>query len=309
MKSKWMKIAATIAAAAVLVACGGGDTGGTTGGKKLIDSPLVGVDYYCDGKEARKTTSTGEFTCENPPIEFKIGKLKLGTISRFTFDGNIFPQDLVGVSRDDENNTKLIELIRLLQSLDADGNIDDAIVIPDDMASKFGDEDINSKSLEDKADAAGVDLVSKEDAVGHLTNSMMNVKKDVGQFGLDGMKVWMTGCIYKHGDTRDSGGVTIVPLHFQERKAKMGTQGGYIFPYEFMENSYFKLFTPDNKPMMNATSMGDGYYKDSVSEKKETISLWATEEEARAYQDKVMKGLRHEVQQYRTCEIGAHYPH
>jgi len=313
----------------LIVGCGGGDVDNSTtntdgsssengnGGehssrnhaKHLIDSSLVGVEYYCDGKEARKTTSTGEFSCENPPVEFKIGKLKLGTVNRFTFDGNIFPQDLVGISRDDYNNTKLLELIRLLQSLDAGGDIDTAIVIPDDMASLFDDEAINNKSLEEKADVAGVDLVDKDVAVDHLTNSMMNVKRDIGQFGLDGVKMWMTGCGYKHGKNRDSGGVTIVSLDFQERKAKMGTQGGYIWPYEFIENSYFKLFQPNDKPMMYATSIGDGYYKDTISEKKETISLWATEEEAKTYQDKVMQGLRHEVQMYRTCEIGAHYPH
>jgi len=315
MKESWIKVVLIASISVVFVACGGssGDSGsiekGSVGGKHLIDSPLVGVEYYCDDKEARKTTSTGEFSCENPPVEFKIGKLKLGTVNRFTFDGNIFPQDLVGISRDDYNNTKLLELIRLLQSLDAGGDIDTAIVIPDDMASLFDDEAINNKSLEEKADVAGVDLVDKDVAVDHLTNSMMNVKRDIGQFGLDGVKMWMTGCGYKHGKNRDSGGVTIVSLDFQERKAKIGTRGGYIWPYEFIENSYFKLFEPNDKPMMYATSIGDGYYKDTISEKKETISLWATEEEAKTYQDKVIQGLRHEVQMYRTCEIGAHYPH
>ena len=320
MKESWIKVALIASLTVVLAACSGdsnesGD-GGSSGnveesssGKHLIDSALVGVEYYCDDKEVRKTTDTGEFSCENPPVEFKIGKLELGTINRFTFDGYIFPQDLVGISREDYNNTKMIDLIRLLQSLDVGGNIDEAIVIADDMASKFDDEDINNKSLEEKADAAGVNLLDKDLAVAHLTNSMMNIKRDVGQFELDGVKVWMTGCYYEWGETRDRGGVTIVSLHFQERKAKMGTQGGYIWPYEYIENSYFKLFKPNNELMVNATSMGDGYYKDSVSENKETISLWATEEEANTYADKVMQGLRHEVGQYRTCEIGAHYPH
>ncbi len=320
MKNVWIKVALIASVSLVFTACSedNGSSGGSGGsggikensvGKYLVDSALVGVEYYCDNKDARKTTNTGEFSCDNPPVEFKIGKLKLGTIYRFTFDGYIFPQDLVGISRDDNNNSQMIDLIRLLQSLDVGGNIDEAIVIADDMASKFGDEDINNKSLEEKADAAGVDLLDKDVAAAHLTNSMFNIKKDVGQFELDGVKVWMTGCTYEYGQNNDSGGVTIVPLHFVERKAQMGTQGGYIWPYEFIENSYFKLFQPNDEPMMNATSMGDGYYKDSVSENKETISLWATEEEAKTYRDKVFQGLRHEVEQYRTCEIGAHYPH
>ncbi|HIQ14723.1 MAG TPA: hypothetical protein EYH38_04005 [Leucothrix sp.] len=271
--------------------------------KQLIDAPLAGVDYYCDEKEVQKTTMTGEFTCQNLPVVFKIGKLILGSISRFTFDGNIFPQDLVGVSRDNFTDEELIELIRLLQSLDADGVIDNVIEIPDDMASKFDDEEINSKTLEEKADIAGVSLVSKEDAVAHLTNSMINVKRDIGQFGLDRMKLWMTACWYKHGDTRDSYGITVVKVAFQEGKVKIGEMGYgyYLLPYAFFENEIFKMYTPDGVLLIDAKGLGEEYYQDSISDTKDIISLWATEAEAKAYQDQVGDGNP----QHRTCTIGA----
>ena len=67
--------------------------------RKLVDSPIANVDYYCDGKEAQQTTSSGEFLCQNPPVQFQIGKLILGKITRFGYSSIVFPQDLVGVSR------------------------------------------------------------------------------------------------------------------------------------------------------------------------------------------------------------------
>ena len=305
--SRFLKWTFFCVSAAVLVACGGGGSGeeSPSGGnikQHLIDSPLAGVAYYCDGKGMQKTTITGEFTCDEPPVTFKIGKLVLGTINRFTLDGKFFPQDLVGVSRDDTNDTRLIDLIRLLQSLDADGVIDEAIEIPGDMAEKFDNDSINTKTIEEIADIAGVALVSKEDAMEHLTNSMIHVRQDVGQFGLDPYDLWMSGCWYKHGQTRDSYGVTLVKMQFQEGKVKIGTSGGYIFPYEFYENQSFKMYTPDGTLIMNATALGQEFYQDSVSDKKDIISFWATKAEAEAYQDKVGDMSN---PYYRTCTIGA----
>jgi len=316
-KTRYIQLFFVCAIAILSVGCGGGtnssgQSGNSNNGSgenpaveeyknQLVDSPLAGVDYYCDNKGMQKTTNNGEFSCHHTPIVFKIGKLKLGTIYRFTFDGKIFPQDLVGVSRANVTDEKLIEMVRLLQSLDEDGNISISITIPSDMASKFDDEDINDRTLDELADIAGVELVSKEVAIAHLTNSMINIKKDIGQFALDGMKLWMTGCWYKHGETRDSYGVNIVQIQFQERKARLKDNGAYMYPYEFVENESLKLYKPDNTLVISATSLGEEYYQDSLSDTKDIISLWATKEEAELYQSKVGDG----IPQHRTCTIGA----
>jgi hypothetical protein len=192
-------------------------------------------------------------------------------------------------------------LVRQLQSLDEDGNISVTIEIPSDMASKFDDKEINQKSLDAWADIAGVELVSKESAIDHLKHSMIQVEKDIGQFGLDGMKLWMTGCWYKHGETKDSYGVTVVKLSFQERKVKMGEAGGYILPYAFFDNKSFKMSAPDKTPTIDAVGLGEEYYQDTISKTKDIISFWATEEEAKTYQSKVGDGNP----QHRTCTIGA----
>ena len=297
----------------VFLACSSdsSNTGNNTGGtgdvsnltkRKLVDSPIANVDYYCDGKEAQKTTSTGEFLCQNPPVQFQIGKLILGKITRFGYSSIVLPQDLVGVSRDDFNDSKLINLVILLQSLDDDGVIDTTINIPTERASSFGGDDVNQKTLDELAALAGVTLVSETDAINHLKSTIINVEQDVGQWGLDGMHLWMSGCWYKPqtDPASDSYAVTITPIDFQNSKAAFGTSGSYIYPYSFFENKLFQIKDPNNVLVVDAKGIAPDYYKDSLSATEDTISLWATEAEAKAYQNMVGDG----DSQHRTCAIG-----
>jgi len=176
------------------VACGGGDSTSTTSStietdntvavvdditttepilKKgyLVDSPIAGVSYSCGGIIGT-TTATGEFRCAVTPVIFSIGGLELGTIDTFVEGSVIYPQDLVGVARDNFTNNRLINLTRLLQSLDDDGNIEDAITIPTDMAERFGT-DATGATLEELANMAGVELVDEESAMEHLRSNVL----------------------------------------------------------------------------------------------------------------------------------------
>ncbi len=94
----------------------------------LLDSALFGVTYRCDGKESL-TNEDGLFECVTPPVSFNIGGLKLGTITVFTADTKVYPQDLLGLKRDDFADEHLKLLARLLQSLDDDGDIETTITI------------------------------------------------------------------------------------------------------------------------------------------------------------------------------------
>ncbi len=273
--------------------------------RQLIDSPIAGVQYYCDGKEAQITTATGEFTCQNTPVTFQIGNLILGKISKFGYSNKIFPQDLVGVSYLDYNNSKLVNLIRILQSLDDDGNIETSINIPSERADSFGGDDVNEKSLSELAGLAGVELVSEEDAINHLTNSMIYVEKDIGQWGLNGMNLWMTACYYYVADnpTSDRYGITVVPISFTNGEASLGTSGVYMYKYSYLEGKKFQLkIKSDNSITIDAVGVGNEYYKDSISERNEIISLWATEGEAIDYQTKIAE---HTNTQHRTCTLGS----
>ena len=276
---------------------------GSVATRTLVDSPIANVDYYCDGKEAQQTTSTGAFLCQNPPVQFQIGKLILGKITRYGYSNTVFPQDLVGVSRNDYNNTKLVDLVRLLQSLDDDGVIGTTINIPSERASSFGGDDVNTKTIVELADLAGVPLVSEAEAIKHLKSTIINVERDIGQWGLDGMHLWMTGCWYKPqtNPSSDSYAVTITKIDFQNSKARFGSSKTYLYPYSFFDNKLFQIKDPNNALVIDAKGLGKEYYKDSLSKTKDVISLWATEAEAKEYQNKVGDGGT----QHRTCTLGA----
>jgi len=102
----------------------------------LIDSPVEGAGYSCDGNEAF-TDSNGTFECLDLPVIFKVGNLTLGRLNSFTVDAKVYPQDLLGLSRDNYSDDRLKLLTRLLQSLDDDGDIEDKITITEDIHHKF----------------------------------------------------------------------------------------------------------------------------------------------------------------------------
>jgi len=102
----------------------------------FIDSPVEGISYICDG-ELRVTDSNGTFECISPPITFKLGDLTLGVLEEFTADGRVYPQDLLGIPRDNFTYKGLKLFARLIQSLDDDGNISENILIEEDIAEQI----------------------------------------------------------------------------------------------------------------------------------------------------------------------------
>lgn len=120
--------------ALLLIGCGGGgSTTGTTTTGYFVDAAVANVDYDCvaDGKLNQATGADGAFTCTNmAQVRFRLGNLVLGEISALPSDNYLFPQDLIGVARDSGiNDTRVIAMARLLQSLDTDGNPSNGIVI------------------------------------------------------------------------------------------------------------------------------------------------------------------------------------
>ncbi len=161
-----------LAGTAFFVGCGSSSSDANTIIKGYLeDSPIAGVSYSC-GDITGTTLSTGEFGCKTAPVTFKIGALTLGTIAAFTADKKVYPQDLVGVARSNFTDTKLIGLTRLLQSLDDDGDITEAITIPSDVAAKFGAGVAAGASWADLAGIAGVSLVDAEEAMEHLKGNL-----------------------------------------------------------------------------------------------------------------------------------------
>ena len=136
----------------------------------LIDSPIAGATYEC-GAVIGTTTATGEFECFELPVTFKVGEYVIGSIDSFTSDSKVYPQDLLGLARDNFTDSALIALTRLLQSLDDDGVITESITISAGAAALLVNL-ADGLSLEELANIAGITLVSEVDAINHLKEQL-----------------------------------------------------------------------------------------------------------------------------------------
>lgn len=284
-------------------------SGGSTTLRKgfLIDSPIAGVTYTC-GDITGTTTLTGEFFCKAPPVTFKIGGFTLGTISEFTADNKIFPQDLVGVRRSNFNDPRLIKLIRLLQSLDADGNIQTEIIIPPEVATKFG-ANANDLSLEELASLAGVTLVSETDAIKHLQKSITTI--ETFSHALDGRSFVIGFCKYNLAEdpTDDTYYVGSYTMDFKDGLWQ-NNNNGYHYPYQYTLGRRLILATPNLEvypPTMTSELFwfenigGDRWQNVSAlmnnEEPSDIVAIWSSEERMRDYMDAVISKVE------RTCEV------
>ena len=124
----------SVFAAGLLVGCGGGSgstPAATSSTGYLVDAAVANADYDCvaDGTMNKKTGPDGSFTCKNmADVRFRLGNLVLGEIA-IPADGYVFPQDMIGVTRNDVNDARVTAMAQLLQALDADGNPSNGITI------------------------------------------------------------------------------------------------------------------------------------------------------------------------------------
>ena len=153
----------------------------------LIDSPLQGVTYLCDGEEGL-TNAEGMFECVNAPVTFKIGNLTLGTLTAFTADGKVYPQDLLKLARDSYSNSRLKLLARLLQSLDDDGKIKDKISITQSIRDAISKEqnfkDMSANDVSSLLSGLGKTFVEECGAMKHLGDKSVTCNSD-GSYYVD----------------------------------------------------------------------------------------------------------------------------
>lgn len=161
-----------------LSACGGGGSSPSNSAvdsKKpsyFIDSPVQGLNYECDDTQGI-TDANGTLLCDSAPITIKLGEMTLGTLESFTVDAKIYPQDLLDLPRNNFSDANLLKLIRLLQSLDDDGDISTRIVIPSDISSYYSANlNFEQSLLEILAAPAYGETVDEANAIAHLQDSM-----------------------------------------------------------------------------------------------------------------------------------------
>ena len=190
----------------ILVGCGGGYGGG--GGDNyddnndddnsdntpqmlmgvLLDSPISGMQYIT-ATQSGQTNAQGIFQyMSGETITFSIGDIEFPSV---TTEATITPYDLAGTF--DTGNITLINMVRLLQSLDMDGNPDNGIAITDDahlaatgasidFSSPTFDSDMDVVNLVANSGSVNTSLVDGNTAIAHL---VANINPG-------------TGCAYTH---------------------------------------------------------------------------------------------------------------
>jgi hypothetical protein len=169
----------------VAAAAGGGGGGGSstpapsanTG--TLIDSAISGVSYTTSSGLSGTTDANGKFNYRpGDTITFKISNVTIGTNLTIPPDGIIFPQDIIGVSREDVTDLSVVKLAQFFQTLDADGDLSNGIqitnvTIPDlvdapNTIVNWATVDVSTLFVDPGS------IVGESEAIVHLNETMKN---------------------------------------------------------------------------------------------------------------------------------------
>ncbi|HEX7026916.1 MAG TPA: hypothetical protein VF268_06715, partial [Gammaproteobacteria bacterium] len=191
------KILPALLLAVFVAACGSDDdddnnnNGGTPPATEtgvFIDSAVAGIGYRTETQEG-ETNADGEYEyVEGETVTFFIGDLEFPPVPA---KGVVTPLDMSG--SDDLNDPVTVNIARLLQTLDSDGDASNGITIPDGAAAAASvlDFDVSVAEFETSvanfvANAGGgsLTLVSATDAVNHLQSSLDDVQASlIGSWG------------------------------------------------------------------------------------------------------------------------------
>lgn len=166
--------------------CGGAsnDSGSTS---SSTTSTGVFLDKYVEGLEYRsnsysgKTDSRGHFKYKlNEEVVFKIGNTVLGKTKITAPNSIVTPLNLVDTS--DINNTKVVNILRVLQTADSDKNTSNGIQIVGEPANDIIDlskvnTDLNNSEIAKITSKSETDVVSKEQAKKHFETSLKEKDK------------------------------------------------------------------------------------------------------------------------------------
>lgn len=150
--------------ALVLVGCGGsGSSSNDSDSEKqtstqigvFLDSPISNIGYKTKSFEGT-TNLLGEYKyAEGETVTFFIGNLKFPAV---TAGATVTPLDIVGTK--DTSDSTVVNIIRLLQTLDTDGDPSNGITISDAAIANATQVDFGLSKGDFEASSAVIDLVS-----------------------------------------------------------------------------------------------------------------------------------------------------
>ena len=189
------------------VSCGGGSGGSSATSQEkepevftgiFLDSAVEGISYTT-ASNSGTTNIRGEFSYQlNESVTFSIGDIALPTV---TANSVLTPLEIM--QTDNINHPSVVNVLRLLQSLDEDGIADNGIKIPDTALAlaKGLSVDFTSPNFENQVSdliqmSGGVhqQLISTEDAIYHFqmtladlnNQSLTNCAKTHSKVGYNG---------------------------------------------------------------------------------------------------------------------------
>ncbi len=168
-----------------LAACGGGSSSNNNSPDEpniqtgvFLDSPVVNIGYRTETLEG-VTNSLGEYEyIEGENVTFFIGELELPAANAA---GTVTPLDIAGSY--DTTNSTVVNILRLLQTLDEDGNPDNGITITDTAKVSATQVDFSLSESAFETSSAVVNLVansgssnatliSSDDAISHFEEQL-----------------------------------------------------------------------------------------------------------------------------------------
>ncbi|WP_311568009.1 hypothetical protein [Photobacterium arenosum] len=208
MKRKLLNLSIVAALGFAISACGGGSSSSndtannnSSGGDqnqsgdvstgRLIDAAVQGMDYVT-ATQSGTTNANGEFSYKpGEKVTFKMGGHSFTSVDA----GNVItPLDLAGT--DDINNNAVVNIVRLLMTLDTDGDPSNGIAINETVKNTasqinfnvapadFGNES-NVTALLSQAGKSASDLPDEAEAKAHFEESLSTTTADLkGMFSL-----------------------------------------------------------------------------------------------------------------------------
>lgn len=178
MKIQAIQIA-LLASVFLLQGCGGSSNNNDDDPTGLIgvflDSEVAGVQYRTETKSGI-TNADGEYEYEaGETVTFSIGNLDFPPVAAA---GTVTPLDIVGTA--DPTNTSVVNMIRLLQTLDADGDPSNGITITETARDTATQVDFALPAAEFETAVTSLivsegrtdELVSSESAIAHLQGTL-----------------------------------------------------------------------------------------------------------------------------------------
>ena len=161
----------------ILAGCGGGGSSSDEPADQtgvFLDSAVINIGYRTETKEGM-TNALGEYEyLEGETVTFFIGDLELPPAPA---TGTITPLDLAG--SDDTSDSTVVNIIRLLQTIDEDGDPDNGITIEDTAITTATQVDFTLPISEFESSSAVQNLVTNS---GSTNTTLISVNEAIANF-------------------------------------------------------------------------------------------------------------------------------